>query len=151
MNESPVTQAANMILVEQIRQLIKERDEARREVCAWMNTDESGCLKSGSAETAIERGWDCFKEITKERDDALVDQKLIEELWERRTDAAQMNERIRQLLGNTEQLELTVARLKEDLRRMDAIVTLVFVSIEKRKLREEADYNNHQCRTTDGE
>ena len=38
-----------------------ERDEARREVCDWMNTDESGCVKSGSAETAIERGWDCFK------------------------------------------------------------------------------------------
>ena len=75
-------------------------------------------------------------QLRKERDDAQVDQRLIDELWERRTDAAQMNERIRQLLGNTEQLELTVARLKEDLRRMDAIVTLVFVSIEKRKLRE---------------
>jgi hypothetical protein len=45
-------------------------------------------------------------------------------------------ERVEELLGNTEQLEKTVARLTEDLRRMDAIVTLVYVSIEKRKLRE---------------
>ena len=45
----------------EIKRLRMERDEARREVCDWMNTDESGCVKSGSAETAIERGWDCFK------------------------------------------------------------------------------------------
>ena len=38
-----------------------ERDEARRQVCDWYNTDASGCVKSGSEETAIERGWDCFK------------------------------------------------------------------------------------------
>ena len=44
--------------------IIKERDQARREVCYWMNTDASGCVKSGSEETAIERGWDCFKEET---------------------------------------------------------------------------------------
>ena len=68
--------------------------------------------------------------------DAQVDQRLIEELWQRRTDASEANARIQQLLGVSEQLELTVARLKEDLRRMDAMVELVFVSIEKRKLRE---------------
>ena len=45
--------------------LLAERDAARREVCDWMNTDESGCLKSGSAETAAERGWDCYKEESK--------------------------------------------------------------------------------------
>ena len=39
-----------------------ERDEARREVCDCMNTDESGCVKYGSEEAAISRGWDCFKE-----------------------------------------------------------------------------------------
>ena len=38
-----------------------ERDEARRQVCDWYNTDESGCVKSGSHETARARGWDCFK------------------------------------------------------------------------------------------
>lgn len=38
-----------------------ERDEARREVCDCMNTDESGCVKYGSEEAAISRGWDCFK------------------------------------------------------------------------------------------
>jgi hypothetical protein len=39
---------------------IKDRDAARREVCDWYHTDESGCVKSGSEETAIKRGWDCF-------------------------------------------------------------------------------------------
>lgn len=43
----------------------------------------------------------------------------------------------RQLLGNTEQLELTVARLDEDLRRMDAVTNILYTNIEKRKLREE--------------
>jgi predicted enzyme involved in methoxymalonyl-ACP biosynthesis len=84
----------------------------------------------------FENAIECIKQLRKERDDAQVDQRLIEELWQRRTDATEMGARIQQLLGNTEQLELTVARLTEDLRRMDAIVTLVFVSIEKRKLRE---------------
>ena len=69
--------------------------------------------------------------------DDQVDQRLIEELWERRTDASKANARIRQLLGNTEQLEATVARLTEDLRRMDAITNILYASIEKRKLREE--------------
>ena len=55
-------------------------------------------------------------ELTRERDEA--------------------NKRIRQLLGDTEQLKLTVARLTEDLRRMDAITNILYVSIEKRKLRE---------------
>ena len=80
------------------------------------------------AERVAQRAWDAASDP--------IDQLLLDELWERRTDAAEANARIRQLLGNTEQLELTVARLTEDLRRMDAIVTLVFVSIEKRKLRE---------------
>ena len=67
---------------------------------------------------------------------ARVDQRLIEELWQRRTDASEANARIQQLLGDTEQLKLTVARLTEDLRRMDAITNILYVSIEKRKLRE---------------
>jgi predicted enzyme involved in methoxymalonyl-ACP biosynthesis len=67
---------------------------------------------------------------------ARVDQRLIEELWQRRTDASEANARIGQLLGDTEQLKLTVARLTEDLRKMDAITNILFVSIEKRKLRE---------------
>jgi hypothetical protein len=57
MNESPVTKAANMILVEQIRQLIKERDEARREVLGAMHPD----LRKGYANA---REWDCIKEET---------------------------------------------------------------------------------------
>ena len=66
-----------------------------------------------------------------------IDQLLLEELWERRTDAAESNARIRQLLGNTEQLEATVARLTEDLRRMDAITNILYISMEKRKKQEE--------------
>ena len=45
----------------EIKRLRAERDDARREVCDWHHTDESGCVKSGSEETAIKRGWDCFK------------------------------------------------------------------------------------------
>lgn len=60
MNESPVTQAANMILVEQIRQLIKERDEARREWCRlWARTDGRNLAPTQAARL---REWDCFKE-----------------------------------------------------------------------------------------
>jgi hypothetical protein len=57
MNESPVTEAANMILVEQIRQLTKERDEARREVLNAMHPD----LRNGYAAA---REWRCFEEET---------------------------------------------------------------------------------------
>ena len=60
-----------------------------------------------------------------------------EEIKRLRAECDEANKRIRQLLGDTEQLELTVARLTEDLRRMDAVITLVYVGIEKRKLREE--------------
>ena len=45
----------------ELKTALAERDAARREVCHWSNTDESGCVKSGSEETAISRGWDCFK------------------------------------------------------------------------------------------
>jgi len=76
------------------------------------------------------------EKLQSELEAAQVDQRLIEELWQRRTDASEANARIRELLGDTEQLKLTVARLTENLRRMDAIVTLAYVSIEKRKLRE---------------
>lgn len=50
------------VVGEMNKKLLAERDEARREVCDWHHTDESGCVKSGSEETAIKRGWDCFKE-----------------------------------------------------------------------------------------
>ena len=47
-----------------IARLTKERDEARREVCDLMNMDWIGCVEKGNKETAISRGWDCFKEET---------------------------------------------------------------------------------------
>jgi uncharacterized coiled-coil DUF342 family protein len=45
-----------------------------------------------------------IKRLREQRDEAQVDQQLIEELWERRTDASEANAKIRQLLGDTEQL-----------------------------------------------
>lgn len=39
----------------EIARLIAERDEARREVCAW----EGDCA-DGEREYARQRGWDCF-------------------------------------------------------------------------------------------
>ena len=50
--------------IEAIEQLIKERDEARREVCDLMNMDWIGCVEKGNTETAISRGWDCYKKET---------------------------------------------------------------------------------------
>jgi hypothetical protein len=50
--------------IEAIEQLIKERDEARREVCDLMNMDWIGCVEKGNKETAISRGWDCYKKET---------------------------------------------------------------------------------------
>jgi hypothetical protein len=44
-----------------IARLIKERDEARREVCNW---SVGVGLKATSQEVAKERGWDCFDKET---------------------------------------------------------------------------------------
>ena len=51
-------------LIDEKQQLTKERDEARREVCDLMNMDWIGCVEKGNKETAISRGWDCYKEET---------------------------------------------------------------------------------------
>ena len=45
----------NEVMEEIIERLTKERDEARREVCYCQHD---------SAQFAINRGWDCFKEET---------------------------------------------------------------------------------------
>ena len=66
----------------------------------------------------------------------MTEQDPINDLERLRHERDEANKRIRQLLGDTEQLKSTVARLTEDLRRMDAITNILFVSIEKRKLRE---------------
>ena len=99
------------------------------------------------ARQLIHAAADEIERLRKERDEA---EPLLNELWDRRTDATEIRaeiERLRkeretyrtryqQLLVDTEQLNLTVARLTEDLRRMDAITNILYVSIEKRKLRE---------------
>jgi hypothetical protein len=46
---------------ETIIELIVERDEARREVCLWQGLDTGNTPR----DTAMVRGWDCFKENSK--------------------------------------------------------------------------------------
>ena len=53
-----------VILEEEVKQIRKERDEARREVCVLLHTDENGCVRVGKPSEAAVRGWDCFKEPT---------------------------------------------------------------------------------------
>ena len=47
-------------LVDAIRLLVKERDEARREVCVWQSCPPH--TMEEMLEHAAFRGWDCFKE-----------------------------------------------------------------------------------------
>jgi len=54
--------AVTETMIKERDEAFRERDEARREVCDLIHTDGSGCVKYGSWETAVERGWDCFKE-----------------------------------------------------------------------------------------
>jgi hypothetical protein len=42
-------------------QAVRERDEARREVCLWQGLDTGNTPR----DTAMVRGWDCYKEETK--------------------------------------------------------------------------------------
>ena len=42
----------------EMRRMMEERDEARREVCVWQGLDTA----TKSNEVARVRGWDCFKE-----------------------------------------------------------------------------------------
>jgi len=58
------------------------------------------------AKLVAQRAWDATSDP--------IDQLLLDELWERRTDAAEANARIRQLLGNTEQLR----RERDEARKM---------------------------------
>ena len=52
----------------EIERLRKERDEARREVCAFVSGRYSKDVvtldRSAAIEEAKHRGWDCFKENT---------------------------------------------------------------------------------------
>ena len=51
----------------EIGRLQRERDEARREVCHLMRSDDYNEPFDGTVfEYAIHRGWDCFKENTDE-------------------------------------------------------------------------------------
>jgi hypothetical protein len=57
-------------LVERVRVLTQERDEARQEICIRV-CDTLGAVLSGSPRTpqdyAEKMGWDCFKEDTNDR------------------------------------------------------------------------------------
>ena len=61
MSDVIITKREFEFLACQIKQLIKERDEARREVCNW---SVGVGLKATSQAVAEERGWDCYKEET---------------------------------------------------------------------------------------
>jgi hypothetical protein len=50
-----------MQAADEIERLIKERDEARREVCQFRSTSYPHDMKE-VYEIADSRGWDCFKE-----------------------------------------------------------------------------------------
>ena len=54
-----VTEDVYNQVVEYIKELRKERDEARREVCAW----QSGHSGKSFRDTATVRGWNCFKDM----------------------------------------------------------------------------------------
>ena len=56
-DDRPVT--ITITLWNQIMQLRKERDEARRESCVWGSRTERGAHS-----LARFRGWDCYKEET---------------------------------------------------------------------------------------
>jgi hypothetical protein len=43
-----------------ILELTDQRDEARREVCAWQGATSGKSFR----DTAVLRGWDCFKDNT---------------------------------------------------------------------------------------
>ena len=47
-----------MELRQQVKELRGERDEARREVCAWQGAMSGKSFR----DTATVRGWDCFKD-----------------------------------------------------------------------------------------
>tara|TARA_R110000868_G_scaffold409714_2_gene695754 strand:- start:1470 stop:1847 length:378 start_codon:yes stop_codon:yes gene_type:complete len=54
----------------------------------------------------IGRLQDEVKQLRKERDDAQVDQRLIEELWQRRTDATEMHEEIKKLRSQRDEISI---------------------------------------------
>ena len=55
----------NREAADEIERLRKERDEARREVCQLMRSDDYNEPFDGTVfEYAAHRGWDCFKENT---------------------------------------------------------------------------------------
>jgi uncharacterized coiled-coil DUF342 family protein len=51
----------NQQMVQDIKTLQDQRDEARREVCAWQGATSGKSFR----DTAAVRGWDCFKEDSK--------------------------------------------------------------------------------------
>ena len=51
------------VLLQMIKQLRAERDEARRQLCSW-EADRSRIVES-SIDVANRYGWDCFKQLDK--------------------------------------------------------------------------------------
>jgi len=51
---------------DEIKQLRKERDEARREVCQMVSNNDESSKPESAEQVAERRKWDCFKENTDE-------------------------------------------------------------------------------------
>jgi uncharacterized coiled-coil DUF342 family protein len=58
---------------------------------------------------------ECIKQLRKERDDAQVDQQLIEELWERRTEMTEMKEQIKLLCKERDEANSLVRRILSEI------------------------------------
>ena len=84
---------------------------------------------------------DEFTRLQAERDEAWVDQRLIDELWERRTDAAEANERIQQLLGVSEQL----LKERDEARRVLKAIVEEFVQHEQAMNQSYPATPKHEC------
>lgn len=61
MNNECLAPSIMLEAADTIERLTAERDEARREVCEWVEMDEA---TSAGVEAEL-RGWDCFKEEKK--------------------------------------------------------------------------------------
>jgi FtsZ-binding cell division protein ZapB len=77
-------------LLGDVELLREERDELRQRVENIKNGFEGGCY-------LCEVVGEMNKKLQQERDDAQVDQLLIEELWERRTEMTEMKAQIKLL------------------------------------------------------
>jgi hypothetical protein len=69
MPDTQSLQATIDSMSDEIGTLIKERDEARREVCKWEAEDY---IKEPVEEVAKRKGWDCFDDVSRNNEEKNV-------------------------------------------------------------------------------